>query len=219
MSEPNEEIEVSNEPTITIEDRLADMQKKMDDLAKENLRITSENAKNKQTIATFETTLAEELDKIKKPSDPIKVEDPKPELDGSSLLEKVLNKRKEQEAQFDKELELTETEKENARIRARNSELEFRMGINDLIDKDPYLADFIKEGIDEKRFNRIEDVKMGLTPSVRKALQYTYSKSKEWEKAGRDPMEMYTGIEQATNQEVKSEKREKNLKNWAKLLG
>jgi hypothetical protein len=215
MAENNTpEQNVDTKPTV--EEQLALMQKQMNDLASENAKIKAENTKNLQTISTFETTLAEELDKIKVPAPKVEVQEEKPkEVDTDSLLQKVLNKRKEQDAEFAKQNEISELEK----IKAENLELKFKSGVSDLIDKDPYLSDFIKEGIEEKRFKSIEDVKMGLTPSVRKALQYTYNKSKEWEKAGKDPMAMYTGIEEATNQEVKEQKRQENLKNWAKILG
>jgi len=201
-------------PEVDVQEQMKTMQAQMNTLQTELATTKQESANKDGIISKFDITLAEELDKITVPPVATATPPQTPDVDTNGIYDRIMKKRDEEKADQEKQREVSEVEK----IKQRNVQLEFEIGVGNLMKDEPYLEDFIKEGVDEKRFKTIDDVKMGLTPTVKRALQYDYNKAQEYVKSGRDPLERYAGVEEATDQEVRKQNRKENLTAWNKLL-
>lgn len=202
------EPEVKQEPEIDVSKQLLEMKQKMDDMENKYKSLETENAKHVSVISKFEENLAQELDKLNKPKGEIE-DNPVATggIDAVGIYDNLMKKRELEEAEFEKSKELSEIDK----IKQENATLRFKNEITDLIKKEPFLEAVINEGIEEGRYKTIEDIKLVLTPSLKKALQNDYKIASEYRDSGRNPLERYDSIQTATNQELRSKRRERNL--------
>ncbi|RLD60055.1 MAG: hypothetical protein DRJ01_10325 [Bacteroidetes bacterium] len=194
--------------TITLE-KIKEMEEKLN-------KLTAENQRYKETIDTFDETLAKELDKITKKDDEVDDKDKEKgdKVDVTSIYDNVITKRKlEQEKAKEKE--------EIERIKKENQKLKFESGISKIIKDEPYLKEYIEASMEVGKFNTLEDVIRDIdNPALKQSLKYTYNRKKAFEEAGGDPLKMLEQDELANDSQqlLKDKKREENLKRWSKLL-
>jgi hypothetical protein len=222
--EVKKEEEEVKQPATDFSEQMAQMAQQIAELKGEMESVKSERDNYKTELSVLEENLAKELDKLNQPKEESK-ETPEPKeeiqtgLDGKKVYDNLMEVREKQKQELEKNRETEKEKREREALIEENRRLKFQSGVATLIEKEPYLKMYIEEGIKENSFKSLEDIEKTLSPTVRKALEFDYKKAEEYRNSGRDPMERYSQIEEATDTEIKKQRRKKYEQEWAKVLG
>ena len=200
----NEQVEeVTNLPEKNNE---VDYKAELEDLKSKYKEIVKKTKAQEELLQKMDLIVAKELDGV--------VEDKEKNIDTKSLFNSIMEKKNKEELEIKKELEMEkirETEEENKRLK-------LELGITKIIEKEPYLKGYIEEGIENGKFDSLDDIEKNLTPSMKDALKFFYEANNIRKNGGGDPLKSYLQLADVEKKNEKELRRKKALEDWAKKL-